>query len=159
MKKQIQTAALFIAVLVAFASCSSVKKLPEDLAGKARARFVGVWALTKVSYDGSSPGNIQSIFEQGTPEDFNSSTWNLTNSGNGTYTLTNGTVQNIFWSYSNTNGEVFQFKKLNGESARKVQDGYVLTVDNINATNMTLRSPVNLGGTTVYIIFSFDKTR
>ena len=160
MKKHLKIAALTIVSLLAFASCSTVKKLPEDLSGKAHARFVGIWTLTGVNYEGTTPGTIQTIFDQGAPADFIGSTWNLTNSGEGIYTLTNGTIQSIFWSNNNTNGAVFQFKKLyKGDSARKVQDGYVLTVSDISAANMTLKAPVTIGNDTVYVVFSFSKTQ
>ena len=160
MKKHLQIAALGIFAILAFASCSTVKKIPEDLSGKAHAQFVGIWTLTAVNYEGTTPGNIQTIFDQGAPADFIGSTWNLTNSGEGLYTLTGGTIQAIFWSNNNTNGAVFQFKKIyHGESARKVQEGYVLTVGDISSTNMTLKAPVTVGNNTAYVVFSFSKTQ
>ena len=146
--------------IMALSSCSTIKKLPATVSGASRARFVGVWALTKVSYDGLLPGTVQNIFDQAPPDEFNGSTWNLTNSGNGSYSLTNGTSQTIFWSYNNSNGGVFQFKKLyQGDSARKVQDGYQLTIASIDGANMVLRLPVALGDKTAYIILSFYKTK
>ena len=145
--------------MLALSSCSTVKKLPATVAGASRARLVGVWTLTKVSYDGLLPGTVQDIFNQAPPEKFNGSTWNLTNSGNGSYSLTNGASQTIFWSYNKSNGEVFQFKKLfQGDSARKVQDGYQLTIASVDGTNMVLRLPVSLGDRTAYVILSFYKT-
>src|ERR1051325_3875553 len=105
MKKLLQTSALILVSIIAFTACSTVKKLPATVAGALRARFVGNWTLTRVSYEGLVPGSVQTVFDQGAPENFNGSTWNLTNSGNGKYTLANGTSQTIFWSYSNTNGQ------------------------------------------------------
>ena len=158
MKKQLQMSVMVIALITAFSSCSTVKKLPATVAGASRAKFVGSWKLSAVTYDGLLPGSVQTIFEQGAPESFNGSTWNLTNSGNGIYTLTNGTSQTIFWSYNNSNGEIFQFKKLyQGDSARKVQEGYQLTVAGNDGNTMTLRLPVSLGDKTAYIILSFNK--
>ena len=151
---------LMAVIILAISSCSTVKKLPATVAGASRAKFVGVWTLTKVSYDGLLPGAVQTIFNQGSPEDFNGSTWNLTNSGNGLYTLTNGTSQTIFWSYDNSNRKIFQFKKLyKGDSARKVQEGYQLIVESIDGTNMVLRSPVSLGDKTAFVVFTFYKTK
>ena len=158
MKKQFQTFMLMAAFILAISSCSTVKKLPATVAGSSRARFVGSWTLDEVSYDGLLPGAVQTLFDQGAPLVFNSSIWNLTNSGNGTYMLTNGTSQTIFWSYNKSNGEIFQFKKLyQGDSARKVQEGYQLIVASIDGTNMTLKSPVTVGDKTAYIILSFTK--
>lgn len=160
MKKLFQTSALIIVLTLAFAACNTVKKLPATVAGASRARFVGNWTLTNVNYEGLVAGSVQTVFDQGAPEDFNGSTWNLTNSGNGKYTLANGTSQTIFWSYNNTNGQVFQFKKLyQGDSARKVQEGYQLEVAAIDDNYMTLKSPVSLGNKTAYVVYSFSKSK
>jgi len=160
MKKLLQTSALIIVLILAFSACSTVKKLPATVAGASRARFVGTWTLNNVTYEGLIPGSVQTVFDQAAPEAFNGSTWNLTNSGNGIYTLANGTSQTIFWSYSNTNGELFQFKKLyQGDSARKVQEGYQLVVVSIDNNYMTLKSPVSLGDKTAYVVYSFTKTK
>lgn len=141
-------------------SCSSVKKLPATVAGSSRARFVGTWNLTSVTYDGLVAGSVQTLFNAASPDAFSGSTWNLTNSGNGTYTLTNGAVQKIFWSYNNSNGEIFQFKQLyEGDKASKVQDGYQLSVAAINANQMTLKLPVSVGDKTAYVVLSFSRTK
>ena len=157
MKKLLKTATLFLLVVAAISSCSTVKKLPADIAGASRARFVGKWTLTKVSYDGLLPGTVQSIFDQAAPDDFNGSSWNLTNSGNGIYTLASGVSQTIFWSYDK-DGNIFQFKKLyQGDSARKVQDGYQLSIAAIDGSQMTLKLPVTLGDKTAFVVLSFNK--
>jgi hypothetical protein len=146
--------------IIALSACSSIKKLPATVAGASRARFVGTWQLTNVSYDGLIPGAVQTILDQTSPEGFNGSTWNLTNSGNGLYTLSNGVSQTIFWSYNNSNGELFQFKKLyQGDSARKVQEGYQLIVASIDANSMTLKLPVSLGDKTAYVVLAFSRVK
>lgn len=160
MKTIFQTSAIIIISVLTFSACSTVKKLPATVAGASRARFVGTWALNKVSYEGLLPGAVQTVFDQAAPESFNGSTWVLTNSGNGTYTLANGTSQTIFWSYSNNSGPLFQFKKLyQGDSAGKVKEGYQLVVANNDGTSMTLKSPVSIGEKTAYVVYSFTKTK
>jgi hypothetical protein len=147
-----------VAILVVISACSTVKKLPATVAGASRARFVGSWTLTKVSYEGLLPGAVQTLFDQDTPDNFTGSTWKLTNSGNGTYNLANGSSQKIFWSYNKSNGEIFQFKKLyQGDSAGKVQTGYQLLVADIDDAHMVLKSSVNLGGKTAYVVLNFNK--
>ncbi len=149
-----------MAVVAVISACSTVKKLPATVAGASRARFVGTWTLTNVGYDGLLPGSVQTLFNQGPPQDFNGSTWKLTNSGNGTYSLANGNVQAIFWSYDSSNGAVFQFKKLyQGDKASKVENGYQLLVTSIDDTHMVLKSPVNLGDKTAYVVLYFSKTQ
>jgi uncharacterized protein YceK len=160
MKKRFPIVICTAFFILALSSCSTVRKLPATVAGASRARFVGVWTLTKISYDGLLPGTVQDIFNQAAPEEFNGSIWNLSNSGNGTYTLTKGTSQTIFWSYNKSNGEVFQFKKLyQGDRAGKVQDGYQLTVGSIDSNHMIFRLPVSLGDKIAYVILSFHKNK
>ncbi|WP_259066531.1 hypothetical protein HDF24_21840 [Mucilaginibacter sp. X4EP1] len=160
MKKQFKIYILWLVAIIAFSACSSIKKLPATVAGASRARFVGSWQLTKVSYDGLLPGSVQTILDQAPPEGFNASTWNLTNSGNGSYTLSSGISQTIFWSYDNSNGELFQFKKLyQGDSAKKVQEGYQLILASIDANNMTLKLPVSIGDKTAYVVLSFYRIK
>ncbi len=160
MNKQSTLFTWLAAALLVISSCSTVKKLPATVAGASRARFVGTWTVTNVGYDGLLPGAVQSLFNQAPPEDFNGSTWKLTNSGNGIYTLSNNSSQTIFWSYNKSNGEVFQFKKLyQGDSARKVEEGYQLSVSSIDDQHMVLKSPVSLGSKTAYVVLSFTKVQ
>jgi hypothetical protein len=160
MKKQFKISVLMALFILAVCSCSTIKKLPANVAGASRARFVGTWTITNISYDGLLPGSVQSIFNQASPDAFKSSVWNLTNSGNGIYTLIDGSSQTIFWSFNKSNGEIFQFKKLyQGDSAGKIQSGYQLIVASIDDNNMVLRLPVVFGGKTAYIILSFYKSK
>ena len=162
MKKVFQKSASIILLVLIFSACSTIKNLPSAATGASRAKFVGTWALNKVSYDGLLPGSVQTVFDQAAPDNFNGSIWKFTNSGNGIYSLTNGTSQTIFWSVNAGmgNGELFQFKKLyQGDSARKVQEGYQLIVANNDGANMTLKSPVSIGDKTAYVVYSFTKTK
>ena len=162
MNNTFQKSTLVVLLALIFSACSTIKNLPAAATGASRAKMVGTWTLNQVSYDGLVPGSVQSVFDQAAPDDFNGSTWKLTNSGNGIYTLTNGTSQTIFWSVNNStgSGELFQFKKLyQGDVARKVQQGYQLIVANNDGSTMTLKSPVSLGDKTAYVIYSFTKVK
>ena len=140
-------------------SCSST----SNLAGSStvsRGKFVGTWTLNNVDYQGLVAGSVQTVFDQAPPAAFVGSTWKLTNSGNGIYTLGNGTSQTIFWSVNNNagNSQLFQFKKLyQGDKARKVEDGYQLVIAGNDGSNMTLKSPVSIGNQTGYVVYSFAK--
>lgn len=154
MKKYFFVVTLFFTL----SACSTVKKLPATVAGASRARFVGDWTLTAISYDGLLPGSVQTLFNQDAPGNFKGSIWKLTNSGNGSITLLNADPQNIFWSYDKSNGEIFQFKKLyQGDSAGKVQTGYQLMIGSIDNSHMVLKLPVALGDKTAYVVLHFDK--
>lgn len=162
MKKLFQTLSLIVLSVVIFSACNTVKSLPATATGATRAKFVGTWTLNKVSYDGLVTGSVQTVFDQAAPDDFNGSIWNLTNSGNGIYTLTNGTSQTIYWSVNKdaSNNALFQFKKIyQGDSASKVQEGYQLIVANNDGSAMTLKSPIAVGDKTAYVVYSFTKNK
>jgi hypothetical protein len=149
----------WVGLLVIISSCSTVKKLPATIAGASRARFVANWTITNVSYDGLLPGAVQTIFDMSAPQNYVGSNWKLTNSGNGSVSLPNGTNQTIYWSYNTNNANVFQFKKLFvGDSARKVDEGYQLTVSSIDDSQMVLKLPVSLGDKTAYVVLYFKKS-
>ena len=164
MKKILQTSIAILALTFIFSACSTPQNANSGTTSSnvSRGKFVGTWTLTNVAYDGLVQGAVQNVFDQASPEAFVGSTWKFTNSGNGTYTLTNGTSQTIFWSVFNggTTGTQFQFKKLyEGDKAKNVQEGDRLDIGVINNTSMTLRSPVAIGNSNGYIIYSFAKAQ
>ncbi|GAB3922546.1 hypothetical protein [Mucilaginibacter myungsuensis] len=160
MKKIFSITLMIAAVAMMFAACSSSKGTVQSAS---RGKFTGKWVLGSIRYDGLVESAVQNVFDQARPSAFRGSTWNLTNSGNGMYTLNDGTSQTIFWSINNggANGQqVFQFKKIyEGDKPKNVAEGYQLYV--VSATNeaMTLRSPIAVGNSTAYIIYEFTATK
>ena len=129
MKKIFQTSIAILALTFIISACSTPQNTSTGTSSSSvsRGKFVGTWTLTNVNYDGLVPGAVQNVFDQAPPEAFVGSTWKCTNSGNGIYTLSNGTAQTIFWSVFNggSTGTQFQFKKLyQGDKAKNVQEGY-----------------------------------
>jgi len=163
MKKIFKLLFPVLVIATIFSACSGIKNLPAAATGATRARFVGTWTLNNVTYDGLVRGSVQMVFDQAQPDAFVGSTWQLTNSGNGLYTLSNGTSQTIFWSLYNdkvSGTNMFQFKKIyQGDAPRKVTEGYSLLVDNNDGNTMTLRSPVEFGGKTGYVVYAFSKKK
>ena len=158
MKKIFQILIPVLAVALLISSCS----VPAALTGSSRARFVGTWTLNTVTYDRLVAGSVQTVFDQAAPSAFVGSTWQLTNSGNGMYTLNNGTSQTIFWSLFNdpAAGTMFQFKKIyQGDAPKNVADGYRLVINDNDGQSMTLKSPVTIGNTTGYVVYSFTKIK
>lgn len=158
MKKIFQILIPVLAVALLISSCS----VPAALTGASRARFVGTWTLNTVTYDRLVAGSVQTVFDQAAPSAFVGSTWQLTNSGNGMYTLNNGTSQTIFWSLFNdpSLGTMFQFKKIyQGDAPKNVADGYRLVINDNDGQSMTLKSPVTIGNTTGYVVYSFTKNK
>ncbi|EHQ28492.1 hypothetical protein [Mucilaginibacter paludis] len=157
MKRIFQIATVIASVLIIFSSCSVVSKT----AGVDRSRFVGTWTVTGVTYEGIIGAAVQKAFDQAPPTAFAGSTWQLTNSGNGVYTLTDGTSQSIYWSYYNPGGGVepqFQFKKVyQGDKLKNIDSGYRLVIGSIDGSSMVLKSPIDLNGKTGYVVYSFNK--
>jgi hypothetical protein len=159
MKKLFQTSIAILSVILILSACSGQKNTVSS--NVSRGKFVGTWTLNNVSYDGLVQNAVQNVFDQAPPEAFTGSTWKLTNSGNGVYTLSNGASQTIFWSVYNggSTGTQFQFKKLyQGDKAKNVAEGYRLDIASNDGSTMTLKSPVAVGNGTGYIIYSFTKS-
>ncbi|WP_448702502.1 hypothetical protein ACFGVR_09130 [Mucilaginibacter sp. AW1-3] len=163
MKKLIQYTIIAILTGAFFSSCSTTQKAVSYTAGPARSKFVGTWVCNTVTYQDVVAGTIQRIFEQTSPQGFVNSTWILTNSGNGQYSLVNGMSQSIFWSYYDPGkGETpaFQFKKVyQGDKAKNIDSGYRLVIASIDNGTMVLKVPVDWAGKTGYVVLSFTKTK
>ena len=157
MKKILLATFAVLALTLVITSCSTTKGTVSN--NISRGKFVGTWTLNTVTYDGLLPGAVQDVFNQAPPQAFAGSTWQLTNSGNGLYTLTSGASQTIFWSvYNGDGGTMFQFKKLyQGDKAQHVEDGYRLEIASINGSAMVLKSAVAIGNGNGYIVYSFTK--
>ena len=163
MKKTLLKTVVLLMVAVTFAACS---KKTTSGGTVSRGKISGDWGITAVSLEGLLPGSVQSAFGAAPYKCFENSIWKLTNSGNGSYTINNtqngcpvGTSQNIYWSYANgASGPEFQFKKLyDKDKAKNVEEGYRLLVTAATGNTMTLKSPVQYGGKTGYVVYNFVK--
>jgi hypothetical protein len=158
MKKIVQITFAFLALAFILQACSTTKT--SGSASASRGNFVGTWTVTSVSYEGLVADAVQNVFDQARPADFVNSVWKLTNSGNGTYTLANGISQSIFWSFNNADKTrpMFQFKKIyEGDKAKNVAEGYQMMISDMGKANMTLKTPVAIGGATAYVVYTFTK--
>src|ERR1700749_3794993 len=93
MKKIFQTSIAILSVILVLSACSGQTNTVSS--NVSRGKFVGTWTLNNVSYDGLVQNAVKNVFDQAPPEAFTGSTWKLTNSGNGVYTLSNGASQTI----------------------------------------------------------------
>ena len=162
MKKLVQLSLAVLALTFIISACSSSKNAVTGESNVSRGKFTGTWTINSVNYEGIVQQAVQNVFDQAPPQAFVGSTWKLTNSGNGSYTLQDGTSQTIFWSVNNSAGsnQLFQFKKLfEGDKAQKVTQGYQLIVTSNDGNNMTLKSPVTLGDKTAFVVYTFAKTQ
>jgi hypothetical protein len=159
MKRIFEIIVMAVVIGLSVVGCST-QNAATGVSNVGRGKFTGTWTLNNVSYDGLVESAVSNVFDQAKPSAFVGSTWKLTNSGNGIYTLSNGTSQTIYWSVNNAdaNGQMFQFKKIyEGDKAKNVQQGYQLMVSSNDGNNMILKSPVSIGNGTGYVVYSFSK--
>lgn len=148
---------LIIISLFIAAGCSSSKN-----AGSLKAtngNLDGSWTVSNISVDVPPTFKVTDVFDQGPYQDFQGSQWNLVKNGKGSYTLANGTKEEIYWTiYGKGADAQFQFKKLNGMKAKNVDDGYRLQLQDIASNQFLARSPIDIGdGKTGYITYTFTK--
>ncbi|TDQ12104.1 lipocalin family protein [Pedobacter metabolipauper] len=160
MKRIFLIAAILCSSLMVLQSCS-----PKGAAGTTslkRGNVTGTWVLNDITFEGLPQSAVKSLFDEGSYTCFVGSTWSLTNSGNGSYTLPGGgtcaaKTQTIFWSASPAD-QTFQFKKIfEGDKAKNVTSGYRLVLTSTDGSNMIVKSPVDYGSSPAYIVLNFTK--
>ncbi|WP_256006624.1 MULTISPECIES: lipocalin family protein [Pedobacter] len=158
MKRIVLLAAIICSSMMVLQSCS-----PKGTNTTVkRGNITGSWVLNDITFEGVPQSAVKSLFDEGPHTCFIGSTWRLTNSGNGTYTLPGGSncaakTQNIYWSASPAD-QTFQFKKLNeGEKARDISSGYRTVLASADGNTMVIKSPVEYGSGAAYIVLNFSK--
>ena len=156
MKKSVPFLFLFATILF-ITSCSSTKNATDLKA--TNGNLAGTWTVSDITVDVPADFQVTNVFDEAPYSDFKGSTWDLVRNGKGSFTLTNGTKEDIYWSTKGSGENAqFQFKKLNGEKARNVDEGYTLQIQNITSDSFVAKSPVDLGnGNTGYITYTFTK--
>jgi len=160
MKKIVFVIAMALGAMLTLDSCSP--KTTTGTVSAKRGDVSGNWILSNVTFEGIPEVAVKSFLGENSYKCFVGSTWDLTNSGNGTYNLPSSTscdakTQAIFWSVS-TADETFQFKKINeGEKPKNITDGYRLMLSAASKTNMTIKSPIEYGSGVAYVVLNFTK--
>ena len=156
MKNKIQLLLFFLATIVIW-SCSSSKNA-TDLK-PTNGHLAGTWTISNIAVDVPTGFQITNVFDEAPYTDFQGSTWDLIRNGKGSFTLTNGTKEGIYWSiFGKGDDAQFQFKKLNGEKAKNVEEGYRLQLGPINSNSFTAKSIIDVGnGGQGSITYTFTK--
>lgn len=160
MKRLILIAAVVLTSLMVLQSCSP--KTTNGAVALKKGNVTGKWVLNDITFDGITENSVKSFLGENATSCFIGSTWNLTNSGNGSYSLLTTSsceakTQDIFWSVSPAD-ETFQFKKLNeNDKAKNVTDGYRLMLSAADGNSLTIKSPVEYGNRTAYVVLNFTK--
>jgi hypothetical protein len=157
MKNQfkIVPAIILFAMSIMFTSCAS----KQNVSGLkvSRTAITGTWIVNKVTLEGF-PMNykVTDAFEMAPYLDFMNSTWQLNGNYKGIITLSNGTSQEIYWSlFNERTPPIFQFKKIDDEKAKNVNEGFQLEIADANKERLILKSPIRLAtGNTAYIVYT-----
>lgn len=124
-----------------------------------RSHLSGTWTISDIAVDLPDGYKVTNAFDEGPYSDFKGSTWDLIRNGNGSFTLSNGTKENIYWGiYGSGDNSQFEFKKLNGMKPKNVESGYRLKLGQISDSSFTATSIVNTGNnSTGSITYTFTK--
>lgn len=134
----------FVAVFLAACSTTNTATTSPSVS---RSDISGKWTVTGVTLDNFPTGySVGNIFDMANYQDFQGSTWDLNGGGSGSISLSNGTVQPIYWSLNKTTAmPTFQFKKLmDGQKAKDVEAGYSLEFASTGDGTAVIKTPVNL---------------
>ena len=155
--KKIIAITCFIATATFLISCSSSKNATN--LKPTNSHLAGTWTISDIKVDMPADFKITDVFDEAPYEDFKESKWDLIRNGKGSFTLTNGKKEDIYWSiYGKGDDAEFQFKKLEGMKARNVTDGYRLKLGPISSNSFTAKSTIDMGnGKSGYITYTFTK--
>lgn len=160
MKSGLRIIIMALVLAIIFEACSSTKSTQTNTSNLNVGAFSGKWTVTDVRVDIPADYKISNVFDEAPYQDFKGSKWELIRNGKGSFTLNNGSKQEIFWSlYNQANEKMFQFKKLEDKDKPKnVNDGYRLQIMQSADTVFVLRSSLNLGDQKQgYITYNFSK--
>lgn len=156
MKKTI----LIITILFAFIGCKPKQEVVgTKLDFKSEVAIKGNWEISEVSFVGSNMFKITS-FDVADSKCFVGSKWQfISNNNKGNFALESSSCTSftspITW-YINKDGK-FVMKILNENKAKKVVEGYVLSVQNQSDSSFELVDRVNIGGKMTDVVYHFNK--
>ena len=155
--KKIINLFLVASTMLFLVNCSSSKNA-TDLK-TSTGNLSGLWTVSDIKVDLPDGFKVSDVFDEAPYKDFMNSKWDLKKNGKGSYTLTNGTKRDIYWSvYGKGADAQFQFKKLLGEKARDIDQGYRMMIDNVSSTSFVAKTPIDIGsGSTGHITYTFTK--
>lgn len=154
-------AVLILLLAVAAVGCKSTSATNTKLDNKAERNMNGDWTLTSATYPGSEYIRVIT-FGLADAKCFEGSSWKfVSNNNKGNMALAASANCTAFSSpitwFVNKDGQ-FVLKVLNaGEKARKVRDGYVLTLANQTETSFQLVDKIEVGGKMTDVVYQFQK--
>lgn len=152
---------LFSAIAMIMFSCkpkATVANTKVD--NKSHVAIKGNWVITTVSYPGSEYIKVNS-FDLADSKCFEGSTWKfISNNDSGEMALTKADCttfsSKIKWYVNKDNQMVLKLIDA-GEKAKKVRDGYILTVAAQTQDSFQLLDKINVGGKMTNVVYQFQK--
>jgi len=151
---------LFGALSLLFLSCKSSTVTNTKLDRSSQVSIKGNWTLTSVRYPGSDYIKV-TTFEIADSKCFEGSRWKfISNNNSGELALTKSNCpafsSPIKW-FVNKDGQ-FVLKILDaGEKAKRVRDGYILTLAAATENSFQLIDRINVGGQITDVVYEFRK--
>jgi hypothetical protein len=154
-----KTAILLFFTLIFFGCKPKQTIVNTKLDTKTEVAIKGDWKITSVTYPGSDYIKVNS-FDLADSKCFVGSTWKfISNNNKGEMTL-NATSCTSFTSpitwYINKEGN-FVMKIINNAKAKKVLEGYILTIANSTDSSFQLIDKINVGGQFVNVVYQFNR--
>jgi hypothetical protein len=140
-------------------SCKSKSATGTGLDKKTQVAMKGNWTVTSVTYPSSDVIKVTS-FDLADSKCFVGSQWKfISNNNKGSLALNSANctayTTPITW-FINKDGQ-YVMKILDASKARKVKDGYVLRVANINDNAFQLIDQVDVLGKTIDVVYQFNR--
>ncbi|WP_064967567.1 lipocalin family protein [Tenacibaculum ovolyticum] len=151
----------FIIFLATLVGCKSTSVVNTKLDNKTEKMLKGNWTISAVNFPGSDYLNVNS-FNLGDSKCFIGSNWSfISNNNKGQMSLNTPNTNckefssPITW-YINKSGE-FVLKIINDHKAKNVNNGFVLSINNVTATSFNLIDKINVAGQTKNITYTFQR--
>jgi hypothetical protein len=156
MKKSV----ILLLLMVFFVGCKPKQTVTNTkLDTKSEVAIKGNWTVTSVTYPGSEYIKVNS-FDLADSKCFVGSTWKfISNNNKGEMALTNASCtafSSPITCYINKDGN-FVMKIINDTKAKKVLEGYILTIANSTENSFQLMDKVNVGGQFVNVTYQFNR--
>jgi hypothetical protein len=157
MKKSI----LICLLAVIFFGCKPKQTVVgTKLDNKSEVAIKGNWTLISVIYPGSEFIKVTS-FDIADSKCFVGSNWKfISNNNKGEFILNQSSCtafsSPITW-FVNEEGQFILKILSSGEKAKKVRDGFILTVANQSESRFQLIDKVNVGGNIIEVVYQFQK--
>lgn len=151
---------MLILLTIVMAACKSTSVTNTKLDDKTEQLLRGEWTLTSVNYPGSDYIKVTS-FQLADSKCFVNSQWKfVSNNNKGSLALSDASCaafeSPITW-FINKEGK-FVMKVLNADGkAKKVKEGYVLSIKNASNSSFQLVDQISVGGKLTEVVYQFNK--